>query len=292
METGKLKDLGEKAVSGFRNGKGKAQTAATIVSGIQAVKSAFGDNGNGSGGGGGVRDTMKGMADVVKGLSKSQGKGVKTSHIIQEHIDVAVPKRTAYNQWTQFKDFSAIMKGVEQAEQEEDDKLSFEAKIGPVRRKWMAEIMEQVPDQRIAWRSTGGVENAGVVSFHSLDESLTRVMVQMEYHPRGMIEHIGNFMRVQRRRVRRDLRLFKNYLELQGEESGAWRGRIARKQDLKEKGENSPARTSHRDERSVRSDGSRSSGSRARSSSRSKSNRSRSGVRSSSTRKPSHRKSA
>jgi len=291
MAAEKLKDLGGKAVSGFRNGTGKAQTAATIVGGLRAVTNAFGGNG-GKGGGGGTMDKVKDMADAVKSLSKSQGKGVKTSHIIQEHIDVAVPRRVAYNQWTQFKEFSSIMKGVEQAEQEEDDKLEFEAKIGPVRRKWKAEIVEQVPDQRIAWRSTGGAENAGVVTFHSLDDSLTRVMVQMEYHPKGAVEHVGNFLRVQRRRVRRDLRLFKNYLELQGEESGAWRGKIARKQDLKEKGENSPARTSHRDERSLRAERSGGSGSSRRRNSSTSSSRARgTGSRSSTTRQ-SQRKSA
>jgi uncharacterized membrane protein len=171
---------------------------------------------------------------AVGGGDQEQGSTANTKlrHIIQEYIDVGVTRETAYNQWTQFKEFPKLFKAVEQAEQDDRDKLEWEAKIGPSRRKWQAEITKQVPDQRIEWKSVGGADNHGVVSFHSLDENLTRVLVQMEYHPKGVIEQTGNLFRMQRRRVRRELRLFKHFLELRDEETGSWRGRINKEEDL------------------------------------------------------------
>jgi uncharacterized membrane protein len=157
--------------------------------------------------------------------------GPKLSHLIEEHTDVAVPRPVAYNQWTQFELFPSIMKGAERVEQKGRDKVEWTAKIGPAHRSWQGLITEQVPDQRIAFRSNGGLDLKGVVTFHSLGDELTRVHVEMEYTPRGAVEQVGNLLRVQRRRVRRDLRLFKCFVELRGEETGAWRSRIARKDE-------------------------------------------------------------
>lgn len=171
------------------------------------------------------------------GKSREQAGGAEGGHdkklkyYIEEHIDVAVPRREAYNQWTQFKQFSEILKAVLGVDQEgKEDKTRRRAKVGPSRRQWTAQITEQVPDERIAWKSIGGVQVSGVVTFHELDKNLTRVMVQMLYRPRGFIENVANWFRAARRRTRKDLTLFKNYMEVRGEASGAWRGEIEQQQ--------------------------------------------------------------
>jgi uncharacterized membrane protein len=150
----------------------------------------------------------------------------KLAHLIEEHTDIAVPRSVAYNQWTEFEMFPSIAKGVDSVDQLGDERAEWTSKVGPVNRKWRALITDQVPDERIAWRSEAGPEHRGVVSFHSLDDDLTRVLVQMHYVPHGPLETVGNKLRIQRRRVRRDLRLFKHFLELRGVETGAWRGSI------------------------------------------------------------------
>ncbi|HEY8526910.1 MAG TPA: SRPBCC family protein [Acidimicrobiales bacterium] len=146
--------------------------------------------------------------------------------IIKEGIDVGVPLTTAYNQWTQFADMPRIMKGPQSVDHEADDETRWVAKIGPSRRRWTAKILEQVPDERIVWESTDGTENRGAVTFHRLDGTLTRVHVEMEYFPNGFVEKVGNVFLAARRRVRKDLRLYKHFLELNGEETGEWRGEI------------------------------------------------------------------
>ena len=153
--------------------------------------------------------------------------------IIKIYQDVAVPRTVAYNQWTQLEDFPEFMKGVQSVElsgegAEEGDitESSWTVKIGITTRQFKAEVIEAVPDERIAWKSTGGPEHAGVVSFHSLDDNLTRVQVEMEYIPSDFIEKIGNIFLAARRKALKDLRLYKHYMELQGEETGSWRGEI------------------------------------------------------------------
>lgn len=150
----------------------------------------------------------------------------KLSHLIEENTEISVPRAVAYNQWTQMEMFPSLVKGVNLVDQLGDDRTEWISKIGPVRRRWKARIVEQVPDERIAWKSESGPEHRGAVTFHSLDDELTRVLVQMHYVPHGPLETVANKLRIQRRRVRRDLRLFKHFLEMQGEETGAWRGRI------------------------------------------------------------------
>lgn len=209
---------------------------------------------------GGHSSTIGKVGAAIKEAAKlSGGDGApKLSHVIEEHTDVAVPRSVAYNQWTQFEMFPAIMKGAESVEQQERDKVSWTSKIGPSRRSWQGEITEQVPDERISWKSTGGLSLRGVVTFHSLDDNLTHVLVEIEYDPRGPVEHVGNLLRVQRRRVRRDLRLFKHFVELRGEETGAWRSRIAKKS---ERGPSkSSSRSSDKGSRSKKSSTSRGNG--------------------------------
>jgi uncharacterized membrane protein len=181
---------------------------------------------------------------------------------IQQAIDVAVPIRTAYNQWTQFEDWPSFMHRLDQVTQEDESHVSFKTKIWGISKEFKAEITEQRPDDRIMWRVTEGVTHSGVVSFHELADRLTRVDVDIVIEPGSLIEKAARGMRHVKRAVRADLSRFKAYIELEEEESGAWRGEI---DDAKVKSRRSSSR------------GGRSSSSRSKSSSsRSKSSSSRS----------------
>jgi uncharacterized membrane protein len=145
-----------------------------------------------------------------------------------EHsIDVSVPVRTAYNQWTQFEEFPRFMEGVEEIQQLDDTHLLWIAEIGGQRREWKAEISEQRPDERIAWRSMDGATNAGVVTFHRLGDAQTRVMLQLEFEPEGAIEKAGDTAGVVKSRIKGDLERFKEFIESRGQETGAWRGEVS-----------------------------------------------------------------
>lgn len=167
-----------------------------------------------------------GVIGAVRKLKNGDGGKPKLSHLIEEHTDISVSRRVAYDQWTQMEMFPRITKGIISVEQENDTEAEWTSKIGPLTRQWKAKITEQVPDERIAWKSEGGPDHEGVVTFHSLDDGLTRVLVQMHYKPQGPFEVVANKLRIQRRRVRRDLRLFKHFLELRGEATGGWRGTV------------------------------------------------------------------
>ena len=145
---------------------------------------------------------------------------------IEKSIDVEVPVRTAYNQWTQFEDFPCFMEGIKEVHQLDPERLHFRANVGGKELEWDARITEQTPDQRIAWRSTGGPTNAGVVTFHRLKPSETRVMLQVEYDPDGFIENVGDLLGFVSAQVRGDLERFKAFIENRGSETGAWRGEI------------------------------------------------------------------
>ena len=145
---------------------------------------------------------------------------------IEESIDVRVPVETAYNQWTQFEEFPTFMEGIEQVQQLDDTHLRWVADVGGNREEWEAEITEQHPDERVAWRATSGKGNAGVVTFHRLDDAQTRVMVQLDWEPEGVTERIGSTLGMDSRRVQGDLQRFKQLIEQRGAESGAWRGEV------------------------------------------------------------------
>ena len=147
---------------------------------------------------------------------------------VQASIEVGVPLRTAYDQWTQFESFPRFMSGVQQVTQLDDTHLQWVVKIGGVVREWEAEITEQRPDERIAWRATDGSENSGVVTFHRLGEDRTLVTVQMAFEPQGAVEAIGDALGAVRMRTRGDLERFKAFIESRGLETGAWRGEVAR----------------------------------------------------------------
>jgi uncharacterized membrane protein len=145
---------------------------------------------------------------------------------VEESIDVNVPVRTAYNQWTQFEDFPQFMEGVEEVKQLTDTRVRWRAEILGQEREWEADITEQLPDERVAWHSIEGATNAGVVTFHRLDDNQTRVMLQLEFEPEGAIEKAGDVIGAVKARVKGDLKRFKEFIESRGRETGAWRGEV------------------------------------------------------------------
>ncbi len=145
---------------------------------------------------------------------------------ITKSIDVKVPVRTAYNQWTQFEEFPRFMEGVEEVRQLDDKRLHWVANVGGKREEWQAEITEQIPDKRIAWRTEEGAMNAGVVTFHHIDDNKTKVTLQLDYKPESFTEKAGDMAGVLSRRVEGDLERFKDFIEQRGHETGAWRGEI------------------------------------------------------------------
>jgi uncharacterized membrane protein len=145
---------------------------------------------------------------------------------VEESVEVMVPLRTAYDQWTQFERFPEFMEGVESVQQTDDTHLHWIADIAGVRREWDAEITEQHPDQRVAWSAVDGAENAGVVTFHRVDDERTRVMLQLDFEPDGFVENIGDKLGFVKRRAAGDLDRFKEYIESRGMASGEWRGEV------------------------------------------------------------------
>lgn len=140
----------------------------------------------------------------------------KNKHIIEETIYVGVPHKVAYDQWTQYSEWSKIFKkesararSADEGPEQDKRNVTVSAKIGPSRREWRTEVVNQKPGRRIEWEAKGGVQARGVVTFHRLDDRLTHLSVVIHYRPSGFMETIGNFLRMQRRRVRKDLKLFK-----------------------------------------------------------------------------------
>jgi uncharacterized membrane protein len=143
-----------------------------------------------------------------------------------DSIDVKAPVSTVYNQWTQFESFPRFMEGVKSVVQTDDTHLRWHAEVAGSDETWDAEITEQHPDERIAWRSTSGAPNAGVVTFHRLDDETTRVTLQMDVEPEGMVENVGTALGFLDRRVKGDLERFRDFIEARGAETGAWRGDV------------------------------------------------------------------
>jgi uncharacterized membrane protein len=147
---------------------------------------------------------------------------------IEESVEINVPVRTAYDQWTQFEEFPRFMEGVESVRQVDDTHLHWVAEVAGQRREWDAEITEQHPDERIAWTSTSGQRNAGVVTFHRLDDDRTKVMLQLDHEPEGLVDKAGDALGFVKRRAKGDLERFRELIESRGSESGAWRGEVGR----------------------------------------------------------------
>jgi uncharacterized membrane protein len=145
---------------------------------------------------------------------------------IEQSIELNVPVKAAYNQWTQFEEFPRFMEGVEKVIQLDDKRLHWVAEIAGKHQEWDAEITEQSPDERIAWRNIDGATNAGVVTFHYLDENKCKIMLQLEFEPEGFVEKAGDALGLVRARTKGDLERFKEFIESRGSETGAWRGEI------------------------------------------------------------------
>jgi uncharacterized membrane protein len=145
---------------------------------------------------------------------------------VVESIDVNVALSSAYNQWTQFEEFPRFMEGVKTVTQTDDTHLHWVAEVAGKEKEWDAEITEQHPDERVAWRATSGAEHAGVVTFHRLDDDTTRVTLQMDVEPDGLVEDVGTALGFLDRRVKGDLERFKEFVESRGSETGGWRGEV------------------------------------------------------------------
>jgi uncharacterized membrane protein len=162
---------------------------------------------------------------LKKQLKRNRESDMDSSII--ETIEVKVPVRTAYNQWTQFEDFPRFMDSVKEIRQIDDRHLHWKANVAGKDKEWDAEITEQIPDKRIAWRSVTGVPNGGVVTFHKISDDVTRIALQMDYQPEGPLEQIGDAFGAVRMEARGNLQKFKDMIESRGHETGAWRGSVA-----------------------------------------------------------------
>ncbi|MGX5211523.1 SRPBCC family protein [Streptomyces violaceus] len=217
--TGKLNDIAEGNSPGFAKlaldggrklAEGKGPLRAAVETGGSRVK-------------GKVTGALKKLGG---GKGKGKNSGTKPTVII-EHIDVGVPVRTAYDQWTQYQDFSTFAKGVTSADREDDTSSDWQMKVFWSNRSWKAKTTEQVPDNRIAWTSEGEKGTTkGVVSFHRLTDDLTRVLLVIEYYPSGFFEKTGNLWRAQGRRARLDLKHYVRFITIKGEAEDGWRGEI------------------------------------------------------------------
>lgn len=145
---------------------------------------------------------------------------------IQESVDVAVPVNVAYNQWTQFEEFPEFMGGVQEVRQIDDTRLHWVAEIAGVHREWDAEITEQIPDTRVAWTNIDGVTNGGVVTFHRLAPDRTRVMLQLDFEPEGVLETVGDRLGFVAGQTRADLERFREFITSRSSATGAWRGEV------------------------------------------------------------------
>ncbi len=173
-----------------------------------------------------LKDTVAGALGSIGSRRGSGGSGQRPT-VILEQVDVGVPVRQAYDQWTRLQDFSTFAEGVRSATATDATTSEWTAGICWSTRSWKAHITEQIPDRRIAWSSEGAKGTTrGTVTFHSLGEDLTRVLLVVEYYPKGLFEKTGNLWRAQGRRVRLDLKHFARHVSLRGEPPEGWRGEI------------------------------------------------------------------
>ena len=145
---------------------------------------------------------------------------------IQETLEVDIPIRTVYNQWTQFEDFPYFMSGVEAVHQLDARHVHWVAHIAGVRREWDAEIVEQIPDTRVAWRNIDGTTNGGAVNFEQVTPHATKITLVLDFEPSGLIENVGDKLGIISAQARSDLERFRTFITERGAETGAWRGEI------------------------------------------------------------------
>jgi len=149
---------------------------------------------------------------------------------IEKTIEVEAPVSKVYNQWTQFETFPEFMEGVEQVKQLEDKHLHWTAEIAGQKKEWDTEIVEQVPDERIAWKSTSGPHNSGVIHFRPKDANHTIITLKVNYEPESALEKADDALGVFSRRVEGDLNRFRDFIQHRTTETGAWRGEVHRSQ--------------------------------------------------------------
>jgi len=213
--TGVTDNLQDKADGGGFTGTAAAAAVKNVAQGDNPLKAA-------------VKGVGSGVTEKVKGLFSGGGGGGKQKVInIIEDIHIGVPVDVAYNQWTQFQEFSSFMKGVESVDQTDEVETNWKVKVFKSRRSWTAKVTEQIPDRRIAWTTEGAKGTTkGVVTFHPLADDLTQVLLVIEYYPKGLFEKTGNIWRAGGRRARLDLKHFRRFVMMSGEETGSWRGEI------------------------------------------------------------------
>jgi uncharacterized membrane protein len=209
--------------------KKAAEGATEKVSG--GVKEAVSDKVDEAGNAPGIvkevgKKMIPGLGGGGKGKEDASGTGKGRRMPIQQEVDVGVPLSVAYNQWTQFEEWPQFMHRIDQASQEDDCTVSFRTKVWGMSKQFVAEIVEQRPDERIQWKVKEGVAHTGVVTFHELAPHLTRVQVSLDVEPGSLLEKAARGMRHTKRAVRGDLHRFKAYVEMQEDETGAWRGEI------------------------------------------------------------------
>ncbi|MGW0787515.1 SRPBCC family protein [Streptomyces sp. NPDC002911] len=198
------------AKGGKALGEGKSPARAAVGAGAAQVKDV-------------LKDKVKGLF----GKGRKGGGSTSKSVTICEDIDVGVPVREAYDQWTQFQEFSTFAKGVVSVEKADDTSSNWKVKVAKSTRSWKANVTEQVPDERITWTTEGAKGTVkGVVTFHAVTDNLTRVLLVLEYFPKGLFEKTGNIWRAQGRRARLDLKLYRKFIMMRGEATDGWRGEI------------------------------------------------------------------
>jgi len=224
--------MNDKGDSGGFKGAAVSGALKRIGEGDSPVKAAVGG-------------VASGVKDKVKSAFGRSGRSQKFMHIMED-ITVGVPVDVAYNQWTQFQEFASFMKGVDSVDQTDEVTTNWKVKVFKSRRTWKGTVTEQIPDRKIAW-STDGPKGTtkGVVTFHPLADDLTQILLVVEYYPQGLFEKTGNLWRAQGRRARLDLKNFRRFIMMRGEETGSWRGEIRDGEVVRQPGdeEESPDRS-------------------------------------------------
>lgn len=219
--TAKLDDIAQGRSPGFARliadgGRKLADGKGPVRSAVELGASRLKDN---------ATDAIK---NVVGGKRGRKGGGGQKPTVIMESVDVGVPVREAYNQWTRYQDFPTFARGVKSASSADDTSSDWNMKVFWSSRSWKARTTEQIPDSRICWTSEGAKGTTkGVVTFHPLGENLTRVLLVVEYYPKGLFEKTGNIWRAQGRRMRLDLKNFARHISIRGEADEGWRGEIS-----------------------------------------------------------------
>ena len=227
-----LAPLAKKGVDAVRNGAGPSKLASKAASKVgDSVKEGVSKKVDQAGGAGGVakealKGALPGTGEDDGGKEGMPGVGDGRRMPVQQAVDVAVPLETAYNQFTQFEQWPEFMHRVTRVTQEDDCTLSFATKIWGKTKEFKAEIETQRPDERIKWSVSQGITHTGVVTFHELAPRLTRIELSMDVEPGGLIEKAARGMRHVKRAARADLHRFKAFIEMQEQETGAWRGVI------------------------------------------------------------------